>query len=279
MAKYNHKMDEAYGISAPLINIFPSPIVANRAPTNLDQGEVGQIWVDEVGGSTYILQSKAAGVFTWTVSVVGVNLSVAGSVTAGTNLVATAGSVTAGTSVAAGTTVTAGTGITSTTGNITASAGNIVATAGSVSAGTTVSATTTVTGGTGVIATTGNVTASAGAVIAATTVTATLGAITATNGDVILNTTGKTLRIKTGGAADMIGTATLALGTIHVVNASVSVNSKIMCVHAAINASTAIGVLHVIAGAGSFDVTALNATATTEVGDLSDVIYFIVNPA
>lgn len=56
--------------------------------------------------------------------------------------------------------VTAGTGFVATTGGFTATAGNIAASAGSVSAST------TVTGGTGVVATTGNIVATAGNLVA-----------------------------------------------------------------------------------------------------------------
>lgn len=97
-------------------------------------------------------------------------------VTAGTNIVATAGSILSGTTITAGsalvatTTVTAGTGVVATTGGVTASAGNIVATLGNITASAgdiaatlgSVAAGTTVTAGTGIVATTGDISATTG---------------------------------------------------------------------------------------------------------------------
>ena len=103
-------------------------------------------------------------------------LSATTTVTAGTNLVATAGSVSAGTTISATTTVTAGTGLIATTGGVLASAGDMVATLGDITADAgnieatlgSVSAGTTVTAGTGVTATTGDITATHGDVVIST---------------------------------------------------------------------------------------------------------------
>jgi len=116
-------------------------------------------------------------------------------VTAGTNLIATAGSV------AAATTITAGT--------------NLVATAGSVTAGTTMLAGTTITAGTGITATTGNIVATAGnlrsvlgnIIATAGNITATLGDVQLTNGNVTFGTTGTGITFFNAG--------TLRTGALH----------------------------------------------------------------
>lgn len=166
-----------YGISDALINIFPSPIQSQRAPSNTDRGEVGQLWVDIPNNDAYIVTSVVAGVTTWqgigggagafnalvvnnNITSTNGNIISGGTITAATNIVSTAGTIstTAG-AISASTTMTAGTGITATTGNITATTGNLVSTAGAVSAATTVTA------GTGITATTGNITATTGAFV------------------------------------------------------------------------------------------------------------------
>lgn len=154
------------------------------------------------------------------------------------------GSLTTTTSLAATTTVTGGTGVTATTGNITATAGN-------VSAGAAVSATTTVTAGTDLVSTAGNV---------------------------LIQGAGKQLRVEGGAVTDFIGQATLALGTVTVLNTNIAAGDKIFVSRQGINGSTALGVFDVaITPATSFSITALNPTdATTQTNDTSIVDYFIV---
>jgi hypothetical protein len=160
----------AYGLSSPLINVFPLPIVSLRTPTTADKAQIGTLWIYTTGNAAYVLTSivnnlatwenlsGGAGVFT-NLHVTGISLldgavtmgstaSVASLLTATGGITSPANIVTTGTGVInSATTMTAGTGITATTGNI-------VATAGQVNAGTTMTA------GTGITATTGNITAS-----------------------------------------------------------------------------------------------------------------------
>jgi hypothetical protein len=64
LANYNIKTD--YGFSAPLNSVFPSPIVAKRAPTVNDISyQIGQIWVYKAANSSYILTSVVGGVASW----------------------------------------------------------------------------------------------------------------------------------------------------------------------------------------------------------------------
>lgn len=64
----SNKYNNAYGLSNPLQNIFPDPVVAQRAPTASDLGyRIGQIWVDVPTGQIYGLASIVAGSATWSV--------------------------------------------------------------------------------------------------------------------------------------------------------------------------------------------------------------------
>lgn len=218
-----------YGFPQPLTQVFPPPILAQRAPLTSDfQYPIGQIWVNEAGDDAYILVDVTSNSATWqimaatpgeiatiTASSGGALSPLAGNINIlGTaNQVTTAGAgstvtltlpaaITAPGSLTTTTTLASGTGITSTLGNIVASAGNITATLGSMSAGTTVTA------GTGLIATTGGVTATAGNILASDgdilTTRSDAGAdvtIEATNSD---NTNGASragVEIATGGAS------------------------------------------------------------------------------
>lgn len=135
MATNQPYLNVAYGLTEPLLNVFPSPIVSVRNPTTADKAQLGSAWVNKSGNDAWILTSIVANAATWTPIGGGAGSFTSLTVTPG-NITATAGNIsaTAG-SVSAGTTVTAGTGITATTGNIVASTGNIIATLGSVTSG------------------------------------------------------------------------------------------------------------------------------------------------
>lgn len=79
-----------------------------------------------------------------------------------------------------------------------------------------------------------------------------------------------------GAATDFIGTATLTNGTVTVNNTNIAAADRILAVHGAINASTAIGTLTSTISAGaSFVVTSRKADSTTETGDQSTISYVI----
>lgn len=69
--KYGQARVEGYGITSPLVDVFPPPIRAQRSPTNLDIGHrIGQIWINENSASAdfndvWILTSIAAGLSNW----------------------------------------------------------------------------------------------------------------------------------------------------------------------------------------------------------------------
>lgn len=64
--RLNGQQDQSYGLPKPLSNIFPTPVVARRAPTTLDLGySIGQIWVNRAAGNIYCLGANAGGIATW----------------------------------------------------------------------------------------------------------------------------------------------------------------------------------------------------------------------
>lgn len=105
------------------------------------------------------------------------------------------------------------------------------------------------------------------------------GDITATAGNILVGTAGKGLSVKSGSNAK-IGTATLSNGTVTVSNTSVTANSKIFLSRGAVNASTTLGELRVSAqtASTSFVITSsiIGTPGSTETGDLSDVVWLIV---
>ena len=58
----------AYSLGAPLANMAPQPIVAQRDPTGTDQAEIGTIWVNTDSSTVFILASITAGESDWTSS-------------------------------------------------------------------------------------------------------------------------------------------------------------------------------------------------------------------
>ena len=59
------KRNMAYGMGAPLLEMKPLTIVAQRAPTTSDRAEIGQDWVDQVAEDVYVLVKVTGGVSTW----------------------------------------------------------------------------------------------------------------------------------------------------------------------------------------------------------------------
>lgn len=111
-----------YGLSDALPNVFPSPIVAKRAPTSNDlKYQLGQIWILSTSQLAYILVQVVGGVATWLLLESGGGSGTFSSLT-----------VTPGPTSLTGTTTVTGT-VTS-SGNITATAGGLTATAGNITA-------------------------------------------------------------------------------------------------------------------------------------------------
>jgi hypothetical protein len=132
-----NRIQRAYGIGAPYINVFPLPIMdAKRAPINGVDTEYpqGQQWFFGVGSTAVEYVYQGSGV--WATGTPGSISAVTG--TANQITATTTGSTVALTipstfiapgSIQSTTLLTGGTGITATTGNITATTGNFVASA------------------------------------------------------------------------------------------------------------------------------------------------------
>lgn len=151
MAVQNIRQRVAYGLTDPLLNVFPLPIVSKRSPTPNDHAQIGQTWINTATNQVYTLSSVVANVANWAVSAVGgggltqanadvgfavtiadamnflggLNINTSGA--ANTITINLNPSVSVTGSLTAGTTVTAGTSISATAGNITAVIGNVVA--------------------------------------------------------------------------------------------------------------------------------------------------------
>ena len=123
----------AYGLSEPLLNVFPAPIVSVRDPLTTDKAQLGTVWVNKLTNDASVITSIVANAATWVPIGGGAGTFTSLTVNPG-NITATAGNIsaTAG-SLNAGTTITAGTGLTVTTGNLNVSAGSVIVT-GSVTA-------------------------------------------------------------------------------------------------------------------------------------------------
>lgn len=59
---YNRIIREAYGIGG-MIEVFPTPIKATKAPVSTQKVELGQLYVDESASAAYIMVNRTAG--TW----------------------------------------------------------------------------------------------------------------------------------------------------------------------------------------------------------------------
>ena len=246
MVKHLQSTTESlYGYPQGVVPQFPSPFVANRAPSTLDTGfPLGQIFVDKLHGTVSMLVTNAGGTATW--------LSLGGSLTP-TVVTATA------------TNFVTATVATSTTLN-----GNRWSGTGTDAA---INLLLTPKGAGGVTVTTGALTVTAGAI------TATLGGITATNGNISMGTIGNGLRVTEGVNARM-GQATLIAGSKVVANTSVAATTRIFLTRSSINGSAAIGSLSAgtITPGVSFVIDALNTAAPAGViaADVSIVNWFLV---
>jgi hypothetical protein len=185
-------LNEAYGFTQALLNIFPQPIIALRAPTTRDKAQLGTTWINKSAGVAYVLTQIVNNAATWQ-ALAGGNTFNNLTVTPGP--ISLTGTTTINTAGAATTTIgTGGTGVvnignatgnTSITGTLTTSSTINVASGGMVVNGTTAINVATAqntgigTAGTGAVSI-GNVT---GGILLT-------GAVGVTNGDVTLNSAG-----------------------------------------------------------------------------------------
>lgn len=201
------KIQQAAGLQNPLQNVFPQPVVSQRAPTAADKNyPIGQEWIDKTGANAYILVNVLAGSATWNLAA-----STAGELNtlgadSGTSTPASGEITIAGgsnaTTSATGSTVTVNvdTSLTTLTSVSSLSFDTDVATASLTISGKEIEATGTdtdisidlTTKGTGVVATSGGITAATGN-------------ITATSGDFVCSAAGTGIAVG-GGAKVVSGT-------------------------------------------------------------------------
>ena len=63
------KIQQAVGIGASSISVFPTPVIANVAPTSSDiQYPLGQVWVRKDTGQAWILSMISSGAATWAIA-------------------------------------------------------------------------------------------------------------------------------------------------------------------------------------------------------------------
>ena len=63
------RIQQAAGLQDPLQNVFPQPVVSNRAPTTSDKNfPIGQIWINKAGTAAYMLTNVSSGSATWAVA-------------------------------------------------------------------------------------------------------------------------------------------------------------------------------------------------------------------
>lgn len=246
MVKHLQSTTESlYGYPQGIVPQFPSPFVANRAPSTLDTGfPLGQVFVDKLNGTVSMLVTNAGGIATW--------LSLGGSLTP-TVVTATATNF-----------------VTATVATATTLNGNRWSGTGTDAA---INLLLTPKGAGGVTVTTGALTVTAGAI------TATLGGITATNGNISMGTIGNGLRVTEGVNARM-GQATLIAGSKIVNNNSVTANTRIFLTRSSINGSAAVGMISAgtINAGASFVINALDPAAPAGLiaADVSIVNWFLV---
>jgi hypothetical protein len=266
---------QTYGVTQPLVGVFPAPIIALRAPTTSDTNyQLGQVWIYTTTGQVYMLASVVAASATW--SIMGPGSSDVDTITGDTGgaLSPVAGNITIDGNLTQGVS-TSGSGSTLTV---------TVASATDAQIGVAELATNAecVTGTDAVrIVTPAGLTARLAAPGAIGGTTPAAGSFTTVSASSNLSLTGAAtqIRIEGGAATDFIGQATLTAGTVTVANTNIAATDKIYFVRSSINGSTALGALtYSITPATSFTITSVDPAvpANTETNDVSIVEYLIV---
>jgi len=66
MADLTPQEQSLYGLPVPVTSKFPPPVIAKRSPVPSDTGyPLGQMWIDKVSATAYILVLVAGGIATW----------------------------------------------------------------------------------------------------------------------------------------------------------------------------------------------------------------------
>lgn len=217
MAVQNLRRNIAYGLSDPLLNVFPAPIVSDRSPTGNDKAQIGQTWVNSATDQVYTLSSIVNNVANWAVSAVG-----------GGGLTTANADVGAATTIADAMTFAGGSNINTSAAahTVTFNLNNSIAVIGSITAGTAITAGTTIT------ATAGNINATIGNINAGGLLTAGtglevfsfgVGVVQSDGAGVLSSTTGSNGQILIGGGAAPIWNTLTAGTNITITNAANSI--------------------------------------------------------
>ena len=98
-------------------------------------------------------------------------------------------------------------------------------------------------------------------------------------GDVAISD-GNALSIGSGAVTDYAGSGTLTAGVLAIANTNIAATDLVLIQRIDANSSTAIGFLsYTIAAGTSLTITSLDATASTETNDVSNIVFLIVKTA
>lgn len=222
---------DAYGLSQPIINVFPSPIISSRAPTALDKAQLGTIWVKRTTSAL----TNAAYILTSIVNNSAVWLSTGGGDGHFSTLLVDGTSTFNGQVNINASVVVNGVGH-----NLTVGSGDINANAGSINAGN------QIVGALGIVAQSGGVSVQSG------DVTVTLGDITVTNGDLFVsnatsgngNITAENDITSTSGTITTLGGSIVSSGSL-IVAGDVSTTGSQVAITGQTNAASGSGTLTV----------------------------------
>jgi len=265
------KKTKSYGTNNPLQDVFPSPIISKRQPTERDakEYELGQIWVDKATSQIYGLSSIAGGTGVWAL------------LSPGDSEVDTLTGDTGGAR-------------TPTNGNMDLEGGTNITTTGSTSTikfdmDDAITLSTSVdspifrtsptdarlkVSGTSIEADGTNNNTS---IILKTKGT---GNLEVDSDGLSLTKSGSKLKIKGGNNTDSIGQAILSGGVKSVAHADIITTDKVFATRSLVGLSTALGILEVvITDSVGFEISSKKADTpgTIETGDLSVVEYLIVS--
>ena len=94
----SNKISKGYGIGSPTLNVFPEPIIAQRAPRTNDFAEIGTVWVDQANDNVYVISKVSGNSATWVTAggdaVSFTTVTTTGKITAGDSFEMSAGTAT-----------------------------------------------------------------------------------------------------------------------------------------------------------------------------------------
>lgn len=276
----NHSSPEfALAANGGFVQLAPLPIIAKRDPQVNDFAQLGQVWVNQVSNTVFILVGNTGGVASWVSSsqlLTSLTLNPGNLVVTAGNITATAGNLSIG-----GTSLLAGT-VTINPGNLVVTAGNITASAGNLSiAGTSLF--------TGVVTVNNNVivTPLAGVNgLSVTTLTtgipatfassaANIAALVLTTGGIrvtpVSNVAGASPQVINARFGQAIFTDVIAngaYGTLTITNSTAALTSVILANASCTTVNSALQIVEITPAGGSFAVRIFNAGAASTAADI-----------